>query len=182
MITLDSDTELPRDAARRLVGAMAHPLNRAVIDPADQDGRRGIRHPAAAHRHQHAVGDAELARQSLLRARPVSTSTRARSRTCIRICSARAVFTGKGIYEVDAFRESLEQRFPANTLLSHDLIEGVFARAGLVSDIELIDDYPTHFSAYSRRKHRWMRGDWQILRWLLNRRARLPAAGWSTIR
>jgi len=79
------------------------------------------------------------------------------------------IFTGKGIYEVDAFRESLEHRFPANTLLSHDLIEGLFARAGLVSDIELVDDYPSHFSAYCRRRHRWMRGDWQILQWLLNR-------------
>src|SRR5690606_37427584 len=70
-------------------------------------------------------------------------------------------------YDVDAFRVTLERRFPENTLLSHDLIEGIFARAALVSDIELIDDYPTHFSAYSRRKHRWMRGDWQILRWLM---------------
>ena len=91
------------------------------------------------------------------------------------------IFTGKGIYEVDAFRESLEHRFPTNTLLSHDLIEGLFARAGLVSDIELMDDYPSHFSAYCRRKHRWMRGDWQILRWLLNR---VPdfQRGWSPIR
>ena len=59
------------------------------------------------------------------------------------------------------------ERFPENALLSHDLIEGAYARAGLVTDIELIDDYPSHFSAYSRRKHRWVRGDWQILRWIL---------------
>ena len=78
-------------------------------------------------------------------------------------------YTGKGIYDVDAFHAVLEQRFPENALLSHDLIEGIVARAALVSDIELIDDYPTHFSAYSRRKHRWMRGDWQILRWLMPR-------------
>src|SRR6185437_12531595 len=73
------------------------------------------------------------------------------------------IYTGKGIYEVDALRESLEWRFPENALLSHDLIEGAYARAALVSDIELIDDYPSHFSAYSRRKHRWVRGDWQIM-------------------
>ena len=79
------------------------------------------------------------------------------------------IFTGKGIYEIDVFRQTLERRFPSNTLLSHDLIEGLFARAGLVSDIEVVDDYPSHFSAYSRRRHRWMRGDWQILRWLWNR-------------
>ena len=77
------------------------------------------------------------------------------------------IFTGKGIYDIDALRAALEHRFPENALLSHDLIEGAYARAGLVSDIELIDDYPSHFSAYSRRKHRWVRGDWQIMRWLL---------------
>ena len=79
------------------------------------------------------------------------------------------IFTGKGIYDVDALGEALDHRFPENALLSHDLIEGAYARAALVSDIELIDDYPSHFSAYSRRKHRWVRGDWQIMRWLLPR-------------
>jgi cyclic beta-1,2-glucan synthetase len=81
------------------------------------------------------------------------------------------IFTGKGIYEVDAIRAALERRFPENTLLSHDLIEGAYARSALVSDVELVDDYPSHFSAYSRRRHRWMRGDWQIMRWV---RARVP--------
>ena len=75
-------------------------------------------------------------------------------------------FTGKGIYEVGAFQKVLGKRFPTNALLSHDLIEGAYARAGLVSDIVVIDDYPSHFSAYSRRLHRWVRGDWQIMRWL----------------
>ena len=85
------------------------------------------------------------------------------------------IFTGKGIYEVDTMREALEERFPENALLSHDLIEGVYARTALVSDIELVDDYPSHFSAYSRRKHRWVRGDWQILRWV-SRESRFPRA------
>ena len=79
------------------------------------------------------------------------------------------IFTGKGIYEVDALRQVLERRFPRNALLSHDLIEGAYARAGLVSDIEVIDDYPSHYSAYNRRKHRWLRGDWQIARWIFGR-------------
>ena len=79
------------------------------------------------------------------------------------------IFTGKGIYDVDVMRAVLERRFPDNALLSHDLIEGAYARAALVSDIELIDDYPSHFSAYNRRKHRWVRGDWQILRWIFPR-------------
>ena len=70
-------------------------------------------------------------------------------------------------YEVDVFQQVLAKRFPSNSILSHDLIEGAYARAGLVSDVEVIDDYPSHFRAYSRRKHRWVRGDWQIMRWIL---------------
>ncbi|HKH90935.1 MAG TPA: glucoamylase family protein, partial [Gemmatimonadaceae bacterium] len=75
-------------------------------------------------------------------------------------------FTGKGIYDVDAFEEATRGRFPENTLLSHDLIEGSYARAGLATDIEVYDDYPTRYLTYARRKHRWIRGDWQLLRWL----------------
>ena len=73
-------------------------------------------------------------------------------------------FTGKGVYDVDAFEQATRGRFPENTLLSHDLIEGSFARAGLVTDISLYDDYPTRYLSYTRRKHRWIRGDWQLLR------------------
>ena len=72
------------------------------------------------------------------------------------------IFVGKGIYEVDTLHQVLDRRFPRNALLSHDLIEGAYARAGLVSDVEVIEDYPSHYSAYNRRKHRWLRGDWQI--------------------
>jgi hypothetical protein len=78
-------------------------------------------------------------------------------------------FTGKGIYEVSALHQVLEKRFPRNSLLSHDLIEGAYARAGLVTDVEVIDDYPSHYSAYRRREHRWVRGDWQISQWLFSR-------------
>ncbi|MGD0687473.1 MAG: prolyl oligopeptidase family serine peptidase, partial [Streptosporangiaceae bacterium] len=78
-------------------------------------------------------------------------------------------FTGKGIYEVSTLHAVLEKRFPRNALLSHDLIEGAYARAGLVTDVEVIDDYPSHYSAYTRRKHRWVRGDWQIAQWLFSR-------------
>ena len=78
------------------------------------------------------------------------------------------IFAGKGIYEVDTVHRVLDRRFPRNALLSHDLIEGAYARAGLASDIEIIEDYPSHYSAYNRRKHRWLRGDWQITGWLLS--------------
>ncbi len=167
VITLDSDTELPRDAALRLVGALAHPLNRAVVDPQTQTVVEGygILQPRISVSTQSATRSwlASLYSGDV----GFDVYTRAIS-DVYQDLFGEGNFTGKGIYEVDTFRESLERRFPTNTLLSHDLIEGVFARAGLVSDIELIEDYPTHFSAYCRRKHRWMRGDWQLLRWLLN--------------
>ncbi len=78
------------------------------------------------------------------------------------------IFTGKGIYEVQMLHRVLERRFPRNSLLSHDLIEGAYVRAGLVTDVEVIDDYPSQYHAHTRRKHRWIRGDWQILRWLFS--------------
>jgi hypothetical protein len=168
VITLDSDTQLPREAAHRLVGALAHPLNRAVIDPAIQQVVEGygILQPRIG------ISTQSASRSWLARLLSGQTGidiyTRAISDP-YQDLFGEGSYTGKGIYDVDAFHAVLEQRFPENALLSHDLIEGIVARAGLVSDIELIDDYPTHFSAYSRRKHRWMRGDWQILRWLMPR-------------
>jgi hypothetical protein len=168
VIVLDSDTELPRDAARRLVGTMAHPLNRAVIDPATRtvvDGY-GILQPRVSI----SIGSAATSWLATIFSGETGFDVYTRAVSDVyQDLFGEGIFTGKGIYDVDAFRESVEHRFPANTLLSHDLIEGLFARAGLVSDIELVDDYPSHFSAHCRRRHRWMRGDWQILRWLFNR-------------
>ncbi|AMY09059.1 Cellobiose phosphorylase [Luteitalea pratensis] len=168
VITLDSDTQLPREAAHRLIGALAHPLNRAVIDHASQQVVEGygILQPRIG------ISTQSASRSWLARLLSGQTGidiyTRAISDP-YQDLFGEGSYTGKGIYDVDAFHAVLEQRFPENALLSHDLIEGIVARAALVSDIELIDDYPTHFSAYSRRKHRWMRGDWQILRWLMPR-------------
>jgi hypothetical protein len=165
VITLDSDTQLPRDSAAKLVGAMAHPLNRAVIDPVTRmvvegygilQPRIGISVQSAARSRLAALYSGQTG---------FDIYTRAVS-DVYQDLFGEGIFTGKGIYDVDAVVETLQHRFPENALLSHDLIEGAYARAGLVSDIELIDDYPSHFSAYSRRKHRWVRGDWQILRWL----------------
>src|SRR3989442_808320 len=76
-------------------------------------------------------------------------------------------FTGKGLYDVDAFSAALEGRVPENALLSHDLFEGLHARCALISDVELVDDFPSSVLAHARRQHRWVRGDWQILFWLL---------------
>jgi cyclic beta-1,2-glucan synthetase len=164
VITLDADTQLPRDSATRLVGAIAHPLNRAVVDPVSRvvvegygilQPRIGISVQSAARSRMAALYSGQTG---------FDIYTRAVS-DVYQDLFGEGTFTGKGIYEVDVLRAVLEQRFPENALLSHDLIEGAYARAALVSDIELIDDYPSHFSAYSRRKHRWVRGDWQIMRW-----------------
>src|ERR1041384_8010392 len=78
-------------------------------------------------------------------------------------------YTGKGLYNVDSFEAALEGRVPENLLLSHDLFESLYARAALVTDVELLDDYPSHYDSYAKRHHRWTRGDWQIARWLFTR-------------
>lgn len=170
VITLDSDTQLPRDSAARLIGTIAHPLNQAIVDPRTRmvvEGY-GIVQPRMG-----------ISLQSISRSRFATLYsgqtgfdlyTRAVS-DVYQDLFGEGIFAGKGIYEVDTLRTVLEHRFPENALLSHDLIEGVYARAALATDIDLIDDYPSHLSAYCRRRHRWVRGDWQILRWV---RSRVP--------
>ncbi len=168
VITLDSDTELPRGTAYRLVGAMAHPLNRAIVDPEGNIvvAGYGILQPRVGISVQSA-SQSRLARMYSGQT-GFDIYTRAIS-DVYQDLYGEGIFTGKGIYEVDTLRKVLEHRFPRNALLSHDLIEGAYERAGLVSDIEVIDDYPSHYSAYNRRKHRWLRGDWQIASWLLGK-------------
>jgi hypothetical protein len=168
VLTLDSDTQLPRGAAQRMIGAMAHPLNRPLIDPdlnivVEGYGllqpRVGISVHSATRSHLASIYSGQTGFDIYSRA--ISD--------VYQDLYGEGIFTGKGIYDIDAFRHVLEHRFPRNALLSHDLIEGAYVRAGLASDIEVIDDYPSHYSAYNRRKHRWLRGDWQIVRWIFNR-------------
>jgi cyclic beta-1,2-glucan synthetase len=168
VITVDADTQLPKDAAHRLVGAIAHPLNRAVIDPVTNtvvDGY-GILQP----RVDISIQSANRSRLAAIFSSDAGFDLYARAVSDVyQDLFGEGSFTGKGIYEVAAFQQVLEHRFPCNIILSHDMIEGAYARAGLVSDIEVVDDYPSHMSAFSRRKHRWVRGDWQIVFWLLPR-------------
>ncbi len=168
VITLDSDTALPPEAAAALVGALAHPLNRADYDPTLGRVSRGygILQPrvgvslASAHRSRFAA---------IHSGHPgVDPYTTAVS-DVYQDLYGEGSYTGKGIYEVDAFELATQGRFPENTLLSHDLIEGNYARAGLATDITVYDDYPTGYLTFSRRKHRWIRGDWQLLHWLTPR-------------
>ena len=168
VITLDSDTELPRGTAHRMIGALAHPLNQAIVDPQTNivvtgygilQPRIGVSVQSKARSRLAAIYAGETGFDIYSRA--ISDAYQDLYRE--------GSFTGKGIYEVDVVHRVLEHRFPRNALLSHDLLEGAYARAGLASDIEIIEDYPSHYSAYNRRKHRWLRGDWQIAGWLFRR-------------
>lgn len=166
VITLDSDTDLPRGSARRMAGALAHPLNQAIIDR-DQGlvvAGYGILQPRVG------VSVQSTARSRLATIYSGQTGldiyTHATS-DVYQDLYGEGIFVGKGIYEVETLHAVLHGRFPRNALLSHDLMEGAYARAGLVSDIEVIEDYPSHYNAHNRRKHRWVRGDWQITEWLM---------------
>ncbi len=168
VITLDADTELPRRSAVRMIGAMAHPLNQAIIDPAKNVvvAGYGILQPRVGV----SVQSASRSRLAGLYSGETGFDIYTRAISDVyQDLYGEGIFAGKGIYEVDTVHGVLDRRFPRNALLSHDLIEGAYARAGLASDIEIIEDYPSHYSAYNRRKHRWLRGDWQITGWLLSR-------------
>ncbi|HTV81704.1 MAG TPA: glucoamylase family protein [Acidobacteriaceae bacterium] len=168
IITLDSDTQLPRGTAQLLVGAMAHPLNRAIIDPRLRVVREGygILQPRVGV----SVHSAARSRMASIYSGQTGFDIYTRAISDVyQDLYGEGSFTGKGIYEVNALHTVLERRFPRDSLLSHDLIEGAYARAGLATDVEVIDDYPSHYSAFTRRKHRWVRGDWQIAQWLFSR-------------
>ncbi len=168
VITLDSDTQLPRATAARLVGTLTHPLNQAIVDPRSRvvtsgygilQPRVGVSVSSASRSHLAAIYSGETG---------FDIYTRAVS-DVYQDLFGEGIFTGKGIYDVKVLHDVLDRRFPRNALLSHDLIEGAYVRAGLVTDVEVIDDYPSQHHAHARRRHRWIRGDWQILRWLFGR-------------
>jgi cellobiose phosphorylase len=168
VITLDTDTQLPRDSARQFVGTMAHPLNRAHFDEERQrvTGGYGILQPRVAVSLP-STNRSRYAR--LFGSEPgIDPYTRAIS-DVYQDVFGEGSFIGKGIYDVDAFERSLKGRFPENRILSHDLLEGCHARAGLLSDVQLYEEYPSRYIADVSRRHRWIRGDWQIAAWLLRR-------------
>jgi len=165
-ITLDSDTRLPRDAARQLIGVIEHPLNRPRFDPKLRrvvEGY-GILQPRVSVTMASAAGS--LFARAYAGHTGVDPYTTAVSDT-YQDLFGEGSFTGKGLYDVDAFAAALEGRVAENAMLSHDLFEGLFARCALVSDVEVVDDFPSSVLAHARRQHRWVRGDWQILSWLL---------------
>ena len=164
VITLDTDTQLPRDTAAKMVGAMAHPLNRPILDPSSNTVTEGY----ALLRPQVAITIDSAQRSWIARifsGRPGFDPYSASVSDVYHDLHGQASFTGKGIYDVSAFDAAAGERFPENAILSHDLIEGEHARTGLIN-VELVEDYPATYGAFSKRKHRWVRGDWQLLPWL----------------
>jgi len=165
VITLDTDTQLPRNSARRLIGTIAHPLNRAVADPVTRVIKEGygILQPRVAL----SLSESGISRFALIFGgeQGIDPYTRAVS-DVYQDAFHEGSFIGKGIYDLKVFSESVEGRFPNNLILSHDLLEGCFGRTGLVSDVQVFEEYPVSYLADTRRRHRWIRGDWQILPWL----------------
>ena len=165
VITLDSDTMLPRGAAASLIGTAAHPLNRPVYDAASGRVVRG--YGILQPRVSVSLASASESRfASIYAGHPGLDPYTTAVSDVYQDLFAEGSFTGKGIYDVRVFEEATRGRFPENALLSHDLIEGAFVRAALVTDIEVYDDYPTRYSTATRRADRWIRGDWQLLPWL----------------
>ena len=179
VVTLDSDTRLPRDTVRRLVGKMAHPLNAPRID--ETSGRVFEGYAVLQPR---VTPSLPMGPQSSLFQRVFSSmdgidAYAGAVSDVYQDLFGEGSYAGKGIYDIDAFEAALAGRVPESTLLSHDLFEGVFARAGLASDIEVVDDFPAFYAVAAQRQHRWARGDWQLLPWIIpsRRGATLPAIG-----
>jgi cyclic beta-1,2-glucan synthetase len=162
VITLDADTTLPREAAAQFIGALSHPLNRPVYDP--EEGRVVRGYGVLQPRVDITLPGALRSTFAMVRtADPGVDPYTTPVSDLYGGLYGEGSFTGKGIYDVDAFRAATERRFRENTLLSHDLIEGSYARVGLLSGVTVYDDYPGGYLSFTRRKHRWIRGDWQLL-------------------
>ncbi|HEV2764675.1 MAG TPA: hypothetical protein VGV38_16970, partial [Pyrinomonadaceae bacterium] len=168
VVTLDSDTQLPRDSARKLVGVALHPLNHPRFDPRADRVARGY----AILQPRVSISLESASRSPFARIFSGNTGIDPYTTAASDVYQdlfGEGSYTGKGLYVVDAFQHALEGRVPDNSVLSHDLFEGNYARCGLVSDVEFLDDYPARYDTYAMRQHRWTRGDWQIARWLLPR-------------
>jgi cellobiose phosphorylase len=189
VITLDTDTALPRDAARRLAGTLSHPLNRPRYDPVS--GRIVEGYAILQPRTPVSLTAANRSRFAQLSGGDPGIDPYTREVSDVyQDLFAEGSYVGKGIYDVDAFRQATASRFPENLILSHDLVESNYARSALVSDVELYEEHPSSFTAEMSRRHRWIRGDWQIAGWLLPRvlgpgNTRIPntltALGWWKI-
>jgi cyclic beta-1,2-glucan glucanotransferase len=177
VITLDADTTLPRDGARSLIATLAHPLNRAELDVANGSVIAGH----ALLQPRTAINPVSANRSLFTRIFSGDTRLDLYTRAVSDVyqdCFDAGSYVGKGIYDVSAFESSLAHRVPDNTLLSHDLFEGLYGHAALVTDVVLFEEFPATYLAYMRRLRRWVRGDWQLAPWLL---PRVPHTAYGTI-
>jgi cyclic beta-1,2-glucan synthetase len=166
VITLDTDTQLPRDSARTLIGNLAHPLNRPVYDAGK--GRIVEGYAILQPRASISLTSASQSRFTQLFAGESGIDPYTREVSDVyQDIFGEGSFIGKGIYDVDAFRQAVDGRFPENLILSHDLLESGYARSALVTDIDLIEEHPASYAIEASRRHRWIRGDWQLAGWLL---------------
>ena len=169
VVTLDADTRLPRGTVARLVGTMIHPLNQPRFDPGTRRvvGGYGILQPRIT---SILPAERNASAYQQIYAGPAGIDPYAFAISDVyQDLFGEGSFTGKGIYDLGAFSAALHERVPENTLLSHDLFEGIFARAALVTDIEVFDEFPSHYLVAAARIHRWTRGDWQLLPWIIGR-------------
>ena len=167
VVTLDSDTRVLRNSVAHLVGTMAHPLNRPAFSASE--GRVVTGYGLVQPRVNHSLpSDGQGSLFQRIFSGPAGIDPYASAVSDVyQDLFQEGSFTGKGIYDVDAFNASLGGRVEENTLLSHDLLEGVFVRCALATDIELFEEYPSHYEGAAARQHRWVRGDWQLLPWIL---------------
>lgn len=170
VITLDADTRLPRGTVRKLIGKMAHPLNRPLFDATAGRVIEGY-----AVLQPRVTPSLPVGREGSLFQRIFSSMSgidpyASAVSDVYQDLFGEGSYAGKGIYDVDAFETALNDRVPESTLLSHDLFEGTFARAGLASDVEVVEEYPSRYDVSVARQHRWARGDWQLLPWIFGRR------------
>ncbi|MDT3776672.1 glucoamylase family protein [Nitrospira sp. MA-1] len=165
VITLDTDTQLPRDTGRTLIGNMAHPLNRPVYDP--DKGRIVEGYAILQPRTSISLTSAGRSRFTKLFAGESGVDPYTREVSDVyQDIFGEGSFIGKGIYDVDAFRQAVDGRFPENLILSHDLLESGYARSALVTDVDIIEEHPASYAIEASRRHRWIRGDWQLAGWL----------------
>jgi len=166
VITLDTDTQLPHEAGWKLVATMAHPLNHPVFDEKKQRIVKG--YGVLQPRVSVSLSRAGNSLYSLMHGNEPGIDPYTRLTSDVyQDLFAEGSFIGKGIYDIDAFDTALKGRFPENRILSHDLLEGCYTRAGLLTDVQFYEEYPIHYSSDVNRRHRWIRGDWQIGYWVL---------------
>ena len=173
VIALDADSRLPPGAATRLVATIAHPLNRARVDEPRGwvvEGYGVLQPRVTAFL---GAGGTSFFQQVFFPPAGIDPYAAAVSDVYQDLYGVGS-YAGKGIYEIDSFEAALAGRIPENALLSHDLFEGSFARAGLVSNVEVFEEFPSHYEVALSREHRWVRGDWQLLPWILGRHGPLP--------